>query len=213
MGNSFSCGYPMFCNRHRQVEPKELLLMNNIWKTNDILYKRIRMEREKLEDKKSGSLVRIVAEFSPCKASGCRCKKGVFDEVECDNHGWKNSICTRAGCKHPLSDHASHVMSATRTEFAATIKVVFDIINIKGTLENTSKKPKTERIILVEDVFVSIYHVLLKTLRYDPFTAPNIDKIYGTPPFEKTNINQILLNFCVQKFGKKNSVLIFIHNN
>lgn len=34
-----------------------------------------------------------------------------------------------------------------------------------------------------------------------------VNKIYGTPPFEKTSINQILMNFCMYKISDNNSAV------
>lgn len=44
-------------------------------------------------------------------------------------------------------------------EFIILLRLVFDSINIKGTLENESKKSRTLRNVVLEEVFYSIYHV------------------------------------------------------
>jgi len=53
----------------------------------------------------------------------------------------------------------SHLVNATMTEFTTLLRLVFDTINIKGTLENVSKKSKALRNIVLEEVFYSIYRV------------------------------------------------------
>ncbi|XP_026805268.1 histone acetyltransferase KAT2A-like [Rhopalosiphum maidis] len=191
----------------RQPKPDILSIMNNEWKANDLLFEQIKSERSKLEEKNPGSIMRKVAKFVPCQSQRCKCKGGMFDGIERDNYGWRNSNCVRPGCNHPLSNHIQHLVSASKKEFAILIKQIFDIINIKGTIQSVSKNPKIERIIVLEEVFESIYTVLCKNVRRDPFIAPNINTIYGNPPFENTNINQILINFCMHMFSSKDSIL------
>lgn len=43
-------------------------------------------------------------------------------------------------------------------------------------------------------------------IRLNSFISFNIDTIYGAPPFEKMNIQQILLNFCMFKYGNDTKV-------
>lgn len=58
-----------------------------------------------------------------------------------------------------LADHISHIINVTMTEFITLLQLVFDIINIKGTLENESNKSKYERNVVLEEVFYTIYRV------------------------------------------------------
>lgn len=38
------------------------------------------------------------------------------------------------------------------------------------------------------------------------FSSFDVRKMYGTPPFEPTNIEQLLINFCMLKFNRDSSV-------
>ncbi|KAF0761161.1 Uncharacterized protein FWK35_00013018 [Aphis craccivora] len=113
------------------------------------------------------------------------------------------------GTTDVISYHTLRLTSASRTEFMALIKLVFDINNIKASLEIAYKKPKLQRNVVIEEVFNSVYKVLCKSVRGDPFKAPNVDTIYGSPPYENTHIEQILTNFCIRFFGNNKNVLTF----
>jgi len=58
-----------------------------------------------------------------------------------------------------LADHIPHLRNAAMKEFIILMKLIFDIINIKVTLKNVSKKPKSERNILLKSIFESVYNV------------------------------------------------------
>lgn len=51
---------------HGQSQSNNPLLMNK-WKTNDVLYISIKSRREKLQERRSESIQRTVAKFSPCE--------------------------------------------------------------------------------------------------------------------------------------------------
>ncbi|XP_022174775.1 histone acetyltransferase KAT2A-like [Myzus persicae] len=203
------CSRTMSCNNsrveyHRQSQSTDQLLMPNKWKANDVLYIRVKSKREKMQERGIESTQRTVAMFSPCTFRNCKCKGGTFRGVKRDHFGWKNSICVRSGCNHPLSDHIQHLKNVSMMEFTVLMKLIFDIINIKETLKNISIKPKSKRNILLKDIFESVYNVLNKSVLLHPFTTPNIDTIYGSPPFERTNIDQVLINFCMHFFYDDN---------
>ncbi|XP_015372838.1 PREDICTED: histone acetyltransferase KAT2A-like [Diuraphis noxia] len=189
--------------RHRQSRSNSQLLMNK-WKTNDVLYLSIKSRRDKLHKPISESTQRTVAKFSPCQLNNCKCQGGIFKGVKRDHFGRKNSICVRPGCNHPLSDHISHLKNVSKGELTMLRKLTFDIINTKKTLKNLSKKPKSKRNMLLKNIFESVYDVLNKSTLIRPLTAPNIDTIYGSPPFERTNIDQVLFNFCMHIFNDDN---------
>ncbi|XP_060875945.1 histone acetyltransferase KAT2A-like [Metopolophium dirhodum] len=199
---------PILCNQrqdhNRPSPPIDELLMYNKWKSNDLLYEYVKSKRQRLQNREMGHTQRLIAKYSSCKFPGCKCKGGTFTGIERDNFGWINSICTRSGCNHQLSDHIEHLRDASTVEFTVLMKLIFDIINTKLTLKNVSKKPKSERNILLKFIFELVYNVLHKSVLIDPFTLPNIDTIYGSPPFERTNIEQVLLNFCVHIFNDNN---------
>jgi len=58
-----------------------------------------------------------------------------------------------------LADHIEHLRSASRMEFSVLMKLIFDIFNTKLTLKNVSKKPKSERNVLLKGIFESVYDV------------------------------------------------------
>jgi len=58
-----------------------------------------------------------------------------------------------------LAVHVEHLKSASTMEFVVLMKMIFDIINTKLTLKNVSKKPRSERNILLKVIFESVYHV------------------------------------------------------
>lgn len=58
----------------------------------------------------------------------------------------------------------SHLVTATMDEFTALLRLVFDTINIKGTLENESRKSKALRNVVLEEVFYSVYRVCILNL-------------------------------------------------
>lgn len=46
--------------------------------------------------------------------------------------------------------------------------------------------------------------ILNKSTLIRPLTPPRIDIIYGSPPFERTNVEQVLFNFCLHIFNDGN---------
>ncbi|XP_003244523.1 histone acetyltransferase KAT2A-like [Acyrthosiphon pisum] len=187
-------------HNYRQSPPDDKLVMHR-WTLNDLLFVHVKSRRLILQNRDMGYLQAIIAKFSTCKCPGCKCQGGIFTGIKRDNFGWINSICTRSGCKHRLSDHIQHLREASFKEFTVLMKLIFDIYNTDITLYNLSKKPKSERNILLKGIFESVFDVLDASVLLDPFTLPNIDTIYGSPPFEKTNIEQVLLNFCMHIFN------------
>ncbi|CAH1738749.1 unnamed protein product [Aphis gossypii] len=193
----------------QSLNPDDNLIHPKNWKANDPLYRYLELKREKLEDRDLGTIMRMVVMYCPCQASRCKCKAGNFMGDKHNTEGWTHSNCIRSGCNHLLSDHTLHLTSASRTKFMALVKLVFDINNIKASLEIAYQKPKSQRNIVIEEVYNSVYKVLCKSVRGDPFKAPNFDKIYGSPPYEKIHIEQILINFCMRFFGSNKAVLTF----
>lgn len=53
----------------------------------------------------------------------------------------------------------SNLVEASMGDFTGLVGLVFDIINIKNSLYNASKKPKKERNTVLEDILSSIHHV------------------------------------------------------
>ncbi|CAH1738751.1 unnamed protein product [Aphis gossypii] len=192
----------------RHGDPKDLIFPE-CWKANDVLYQRIESERKMQMTNDPGSIMITIAVYSPCENSRCKCKAGKFTEDELNTVGWADSKCTRSGCNHPLSNHIRRIKYVSNTEYMAVIKLVYDINNIKAALEISYANPKLQRNILIGSLYESVYKVLCKTVRYDPFKAPNIDTIYGSPPFEQINIQQILINFSRLYFFGDKEVLTF----
>ncbi|CAH1738746.1 unnamed protein product [Aphis gossypii] len=186
------------------------LFFKEDWKANDLLYQYIESERKMQMTNDPGSIMKTIAEYSPCENSRCKCKAGKFTEDALNTVGWANSKCTRSGCNHPLSKHIRHIVYVSNTEYMAIIKLVFDINNIKASLKILSAKPALQKKKLIESVYESVYEVLCKTVRYDPFKAPNIDTIFDNPPpFETISIRQILMNFSINYFCNNEEVLTF----
>ncbi|KAL4090629.1 hypothetical protein QTP88_025428 [Uroleucon formosanum] len=203
MGGVFSS---MLCCKQRpdqntQSQPIETLLMSKKWKSNDLLYEYVKSKRQKFQNRDIESLLRMAAKFSTCKVQNCKCKGGIFPRLKLNHSRYENSICIRSNCKHEQSEHIKHLRDASTKDMMVLMKSIFDILNLKLTLKKLSVKNKTKRNILLKGIFQSVYNVLIKSVLYDPFTTPNIDTIYGSPPFEKTNIEQVLLNFCMYIFG------------
>lgn len=58
-----------------------------------------------------------------------------------------------------LAYHIQHLRDASTMELMVLMKIIFDMFNTKLTLKNLSKKPKSERNILLKGIFESVYNV------------------------------------------------------
>jgi len=58
-----------------------------------------------------------------------------------------------------LAKHIRHIKYVSDTEYMAVIKLVFDINNIRASLNISYAKPESQRNHLIESVYESVYKV------------------------------------------------------
>ncbi|XP_054938632.1 histone acetyltransferase KAT2A isoform X2 [Physeter macrocephalus] len=141
--------------------------------------------------------------FSACKANEtCKC------------NGWKNpkpptaprmdlqqpaanlsELCR--SCEHPLADHVSHLENVSEDEINRLLGMVVDVENL---FMSVHKEEDTDTKQVYFYLFkVSFFQLLRKCILQ--MTRPVVEGSLGSPPFEKPNIEQGVLNFVQYKFS------------
>uniref|UniRef100_A0A8C5BSZ6 Histone acetyltransferase n=1 Tax=Gadus morhua TaxID=8049 RepID=A0A8C5BSZ6_GADMO len=136
--------------------------------------------------------------FSACKASDtCKC------------NGWKNPnppTATRMdlqpqaaslsepcrSCGHALADHVSHLENVSEEEINRLLGMVVDVENL---FMSVHKEEDTD----TKQVYFYLFKLLRKCILQ--MSQPIVEGSLGSPPFEKPNIEQGVLNFVQYKFS------------
>ncbi|KAG7260127.1 hypothetical protein CRUP_021118 [Coryphaenoides rupestris] len=136
--------------------------------------------------------------FSACKASDtCKC------------NGWKNPnppSATRMdlqqqaaslsepcrSCGHALADHVSHLENVSEEEINRLLGMVVDVENL---FMSVHKEEDTD----TKQVYFYLFKLLRKCILQ--MSQPIVEGSLGSPPFEKPNIEQGVLNFVQYKFS------------
>ncbi|KAJ4931744.1 hypothetical protein JOQ06_010184 [Pogonophryne albipinna] len=136
--------------------------------------------------------------FSACKANEtCKC------------NGWKNPnppSATRMdlqlqaaslsepcrSCGHALADHVSHLENVSEEEINRLLGMVVDVENL---FMSVHKEEDTD----TKQVYFYLFKLLRKCILQ--MSQPVVEGSLGSPPFEKPNIEQGVLNFVQYKFS------------
>uniref|UniRef100_F6RUG3 Histone acetyltransferase n=1 Tax=Ornithorhynchus anatinus TaxID=9258 RepID=F6RUG3_ORNAN len=136
--------------------------------------------------------------FSACKANdSCKC------------NGWKNPNPPTAprmdlqqpaanlseacrSCGHALADHVSHLENVSEDEISRLLGMVVDVENL---FMSVHKEEDTD----TKQVYFYLFKLLRKCILQ--MTRPVVEGSLGSPPFEKPNIEQGVLNFVQYKFS------------
>uniref|UniRef100_G3P1Q7 Histone acetyltransferase n=1 Tax=Gasterosteus aculeatus aculeatus TaxID=481459 RepID=G3P1Q7_GASAC len=136
--------------------------------------------------------------FSACKA---------IDTCKCN--GWKNpnppsatrmdlqqqaaslgELCR--SCGHALADHVSHLENVSEDEMNRLLGMVVDVENL---FMSVHKEEDTD----TKQVYFYLFKLLRKCILQ--MSQPVVEGSLGSPPFEKPNIEQGVLNFVQYKFS------------
>ncbi|KYO46671.1 putative ATP-dependent RNA helicase DHX58 isoform B [Alligator mississippiensis] len=136
--------------------------------------------------------------FSACKANdACKC------------NGWKNPNPPTAprmdlqqpvanlsepcrSCGHALADHVSHLENVSEEEINRLLGMVVDVENL---FMSVHKEEDTD----TKQVYFYLFKLLRKCILQ--MSRPVVEGSLGSPPFEKPNIEQGVLNFVQYKFS------------
>ncbi|XP_048870777.1 histone acetyltransferase KAT2A isoform X2 [Brienomyrus brachyistius] len=136
--------------------------------------------------------------FSACKANDtCKC------------NGWKNPhppTATRLdlqqqaaslsepcrSCGHALAEHVSHLENVSEEEINRLLGMVVDVENL---FMSVHKEEDTD----TKQVYFYLFKLLRKCILQ--MSKPIVEGSLGSPPFEKPNIEQGVLNFVQYKFS------------
>ncbi|XP_043910665.1 histone acetyltransferase KAT2A isoform X2 [Protopterus annectens] len=136
--------------------------------------------------------------FSACKANeSCKC------------NGWKNPNPATAprmdlqqpaaslsepcrSCGHALADHVSHLENVSDDEINRLLGMVVDVENL---FMSVHKEEDTD----TKQVYFYLFKLLRKCILQ--MSRPVVEGSLGSPPFEKPNIEQGVLNFVQYKFS------------
>ncbi|XP_035424350.1 histone acetyltransferase KAT2A isoform X1 [Cygnus atratus] len=136
--------------------------------------------------------------FSACKANdACKC------------NGWKNPNPPTAprmdlqqpvtnlsepcrSCSHALADHVSHLENVSEEEINRLLGMVVDVENL---FMSVHKEEDTD----TKQVYFYLFKLLRKCILQ--MSQPVVEGSLGSPPFEKPNIEQGVLNFVQYKFS------------
>ncbi|XP_039595215.1 histone acetyltransferase KAT2A isoform X1 [Polypterus senegalus] len=136
--------------------------------------------------------------FSACKANdSCKC------------NGWKNPNPPTAprmelqqqaaslsepcrSCGHALADHVSHLGNVSEDEINRLLGMVVDVENL---FMSVHKEEDTD----TKQVYFYLFKLLRKCILQ--MSRPIVEGSLGSPPFEKPNIEQGVLNFVQYKFS------------
>uniref|UniRef100_A0A8D2P1L4 Histone acetyltransferase n=1 Tax=Zosterops lateralis melanops TaxID=1220523 RepID=A0A8D2P1L4_ZOSLA len=136
--------------------------------------------------------------FSACKANdACKC------------NGWKNPNPPTAprmdlqqpvtnlsepcrSCGHALADHVSHLENVSEEEINRLLGMVVDVENL---FMSVHKEEDTD----TKQVYFYLFKLLRKCILQ--MSQPVVEGSLGSPPFEKPNIEQGVLNFVQYKFS------------
>uniref|UniRef100_H3ARR3 Lysine acetyltransferase 2A n=1 Tax=Latimeria chalumnae TaxID=7897 RepID=H3ARR3_LATCH len=136
--------------------------------------------------------------FSACKANDtCKC------------NGWKNPNPPTAprmdlqqpaaslsepcrSCGHALADHVSHLENVSEDEINRLLGMVVDVENL---FMSVHKEEDTD----TKQVYFYLFKLLRKSILQ--MSRPVVEGSLGSPPFEKPNIEQGVLNFVQYKFS------------
>ncbi|XP_051570612.1 histone acetyltransferase KAT2A-like isoform X2 [Myxocyprinus asiaticus] len=136
--------------------------------------------------------------FSSCKANdACKC------------NGWKNpnpptatrmelqqqaASLTEAcrSCGHSLAEHVSHLENVSEEEINRLLGMVVDVENL---FMSVHKEEDTD----TKQVYFYLFKLLRKCILQ--MGKPMVEGSLGSPPFEKPNIEQGVLNFVQYKFS------------
>nr|XP_033816458.1 histone acetyltransferase KAT2A isoform X2 [Geotrypetes seraphini] len=136
--------------------------------------------------------------FSACKVNdSCKC------------NGWKNpnpptaprmdlqqpaaslgDLCR--SCEHTLADHVSHLENVSEDEINRLLGMVVDVENL---FMSVHKEEDTD----TKQVYFYLFKLLRKCILQ--MSCPVVEGSLGSPPFEKPNIEQGVLNFIQYKFS------------
>uniref|UniRef100_A0A3P8WJH9 Histone acetyltransferase n=1 Tax=Cynoglossus semilaevis TaxID=244447 RepID=A0A3P8WJH9_CYNSE len=136
--------------------------------------------------------------FSACKA---------IDTCKCN--GWKNPNPPSAprmdmqqqaaslsepcrSCGHALADHVSHLENVSEDEINRLLGMVVDVENL---FMSVHKEEDTD----TKQVYFYLFKLLRKCILQ--MSQPVVEGSLGSPPFEKPNIEQGVLNFVQYKFS------------
>ncbi|XP_016077485.1 PREDICTED: histone acetyltransferase KAT2A [Miniopterus natalensis] len=127
----------------------------------------------------------------------------------CKCNGWKNpkpptaprmdlqqpaanlsELCR--SCEHPLADHVSHLENVSEDEINRLLGMVVDVENL---FMSVHKEEDTD----TKQVYFYLFKLLRKCILQ--MTRPVVEGSLGSPPFEKPNIEQGVLNFVQYKFS------------
>ncbi|XP_066554513.1 histone acetyltransferase KAT2A isoform X1 [Amia ocellicauda] len=136
--------------------------------------------------------------FSACKANdSCKC------------NGWKNPHPPTAprmdlqqqaaslsepcrSCGHALADHVSHLENVSEDEINRLLGMVVDVENL---FMSVHKEEDTD----TKQVYFYLFKLLRKCILQ--MSRPVVEGSLGSPPFEKPNTEQGVLNFVQYKFS------------
>ncbi|KAB0397698.1 hypothetical protein E2I00_019147, partial [Balaenoptera physalus] len=100
-------------------------------------------------------------------------------------------------CEHPLADHVSHLENVSEDEINRLLGMVVDVENL---FMSVHKEEDTDTKQVYFYLFkVSFFQLLRKCILQ--MTRPVVEGSLGSPPFEKPNIEQGVLNFVQYKFS------------
>lgn len=95
-------------------------------------------------------------------------------------------------CEHPLADHVSHLENVSEDEINRLLGMVVDVENL---FMSVHKEEDTD----TKQVYFYLFKLLRKCILQ--MTRPVVEGSLGSPPFEKPNIEQGVLNFVQYKFS------------
>ncbi|KGL87509.1 Histone acetyltransferase KAT2A, partial [Charadrius vociferus] len=127
----------------------------------------------------------------------------------CKCHGWKNPNPPTAprmdlqqpvtnlsepcrSCGHALADHVSHLENVSEEEINRLLGMVVDVENL---FMSVHKEEDTD----TKQVYFYLFKLLRKCILQ--MSQPVVEGSLGSPPFEKPNIEQGVLNFVQYKFS------------
>ncbi|KAK2829595.1 hypothetical protein Q7C36_017585 [Tachysurus vachellii] len=166
-------------------------------------FSKARAEARRAQDRGPEAATRLgplekLGVFSACKANdSCKC------------NGWKNPqppTATRMelqqqaadlseacrSCGHTLAEHVSHLENVSEDEINRLLGMVVDVENL---FMSVHKEEDTD----TKQVYFYLFKLLRKCILQ--MGKPVVEGSLGSPPFEKPNIEQGVLNFVQYKFS------------
>ncbi|XP_067229754.1 histone acetyltransferase KAT2A isoform X1 [Chanodichthys erythropterus] len=136
--------------------------------------------------------------FSSCKANdACKCNgwknpnPPTAARMELQQHAASLTEACRS-CGHSLAEHVSHLENVSEEEINRLLGMVVDVENL---FMSVHKEEDTD----TKQVYFYLFKLLRKCILQ--MGKPVVEGSLGSPPFEKPNIEQGVLNFVQYKFS------------